>query len=34
MTAGVFLSLDGLDGTGKSTQVRMLVDRLRGRGVP
>ncbi|HET6574518.1 MAG TPA: dTMP kinase [Fimbriiglobus sp.] len=33
MTAGVFLSLDGLDGTGKSTQVRLLVDQLRERGV-
>ena len=33
MTAGVFLSLDGLDGTGKSTQARMLVDRLRSRGI-
>lgn len=27
--AGVFLSLDGLDGTGKSTQLRLLVDWLR-----
>ena len=28
-----FLSLDGLDGTGKSTQCRLLADRLRGRGL-
>jgi dTMP kinase len=34
MPTGVFLSLDGLDGTGKSTQHRLLVDRLRGLGVP
>lgn len=34
MTSGVFLSLDGLDGTGKSTQARLLADRLRGLGVP
>jgi dTMP kinase len=27
-----FLSLDGLDGTGKSTQCRLLVDWLRARG--
>jgi dTMP kinase len=27
-----FISLDGLDGTGKSTQCRMLADWLRGRG--
>lgn len=27
----LFFSLDGLDGTGKSTQVRMLADWLRGR---
>jgi dTMP kinase len=33
MTSGVFLSLDGLDGTGKSTQARLLADRLRDRGV-
>jgi dTMP kinase len=32
MTRGVFLSLDGLDGTGKSTQCRMLADWLRARG--
>lgn len=29
-----FISLDGLDGTGKSTQCRLLVDWLRGLGVP
>lgn len=28
----IFLSLDGLDGTGKSTQARLLVDRLRAAG--
>jgi dTMP kinase len=32
MTRGVFLSLDGLDGTGKSTQCRLLADWLRARG--
>src|SRR6516165_2710992 len=33
MTArGLFLSLDGLDGTGKSTQCRLLADWLRDRG--
>lgn len=30
---GVFLSFDGLDGTGKSTQCRRLADRLRAAGV-
>ena len=30
--AALFLSLDGLDGTGKSTQMRMLVDWLRAQG--
>jgi dTMP kinase len=29
----VFVSLDGLDGTGKSTQCRLLADWLRGRGL-
>jgi dTMP kinase len=34
MTApGLFLSLDGIDGTGKSTQCRLLVDWLRGQGL-
>ena len=32
MPKPVFLSLDGLDGTGKSTQCRLLADWLRGRG--
>jgi dTMP kinase len=31
MTRGVFVSLDGLDGCGKSTQCRLLVDWLRAR---
>lgn len=34
MPTGTFISLDGLDGTGKSTQHRLLVERLRGLGVP
>ena len=29
----LFVSLDGLDGTGKSTQCRLLADWLRGRGL-
>lgn len=29
---GLFLSLDGIDGTGKSTQCRLLADWLRGLG--
>lgn len=32
-TRGLFLSLDGLDGTGKSTQCRLLADWLRTRGL-
>jgi dTMP kinase len=32
MPRGLFLSLDGLDGTGKSTQCRLLAEWLRGRG--
>ena len=34
MPTPVFLSLDGLDGTGKSTQCRLLVDWLVGQKVP
>lgn len=29
-----FVSLDGIDGTGKTTQLNRLADRLRGLGVP
>src|ERR1700722_12758505 len=32
MLPSLFLSLDGLDGTGKSTQCRLLADWLRGQG--
>jgi dTMP kinase len=32
VTRGPFLSLDGLDGTGKSTQCRLLAKWLRGQG--
>ncbi len=32
--SGVFVALDGPDGTGKSTQCRLLADRLRAAGVP
>jgi len=32
MPRSLFLSLDGIDGTGKSTQCRLLADWLRGRG--
>lgn len=34
MPAGLFLSFDGLDGTGKSTQCRRLTAALRSAGVP
>lgn len=34
MSRPVFLSLDGLDGTGKSTQCRLLADWLRGQNIP
>lgn len=34
MPKSVFLSLDGLDGTGKSTQCRLLVDWLMSQKVP
>jgi dTMP kinase len=33
MPRGLFISLDGLDGTGKTTQCRLLADWLRARGV-
>jgi dTMP kinase len=34
MNLAPFLSLDGIDGTGKTTQCRMLVDWLNAAGVP
>lgn len=34
MPRSVFISLDGLDGTGKSTQCRLLVDWLAARRIP
>jgi dTMP kinase len=34
MPRGIFISLDGLDGTGKTTQCRLLADALRQWGYP
>jgi dTMP kinase len=34
MKLAPFISLDGIDGTGKSTQCRLLVDSLNANGIP